>query len=130
MNNQQKKAVISLFKQTPSVKLAYFFGSKAIGTDGPLSDYDFAVYTNQQDVKEIYNLKFKLMADISRILQTNNVDVAMINLSKSPEFKYNIIKNGQLLVDKEPYRLLIEPTILNEYFDFYSQLKQYNLTRV
>ena len=40
-----KGKITPIFKDYPEIKLVYFFGSKARGEGGPLSDYDFAVYT-------------------------------------------------------------------------------------
>jgi len=53
----------------------------------------------------------------------------MLNLIEGPELKYNIIKEGKLIYEKEPYKVLIEPRILNEYFDFRMSLLRYNLTK-
>jgi len=45
-----------------------------------------------------------------------------------PEMKYAIITEGILLYEKEPYRVIVEPRILNEYFDFRIMLKRHGLT--
>lgn len=119
----------SIFKLYPSIKLVYFFGSKATGQDGPLSDYDFAFYTDEKEPKKMFNLKFKLMDVISRKLKTDKIDVVVLNLVESPELKYNIIKEGKLIFEKEPYRVIVEPRVLNEFFDFRSCLLKYNLTK-
>ena len=47
------KKYLPVFKSIPEVKLAYFFGSRATGDDGPASDYDFAVYLDEHDAKKI-----------------------------------------------------------------------------
>lgn len=61
---------------------------------------------------------------------TNKIDVCILNDLKSPELKYNIIKNGYLVYEKEPFKLLVEPPILNEYFDFHQSLSRYHLTKI
>lgn len=76
-----------------------------------------------------YNLRLELMDKLSRILASNKIDVCILNDLKSPELKYTIIKNGNLLYEKEPFKLLVEPRILNEYFDFHYLLAKYNLTK-
>ncbi len=98
-------------------------------TAGPTSDYDFAVYFNlrsdkEKDREKMFEIKFKLMDQLSRVLSTDKIDIAILNLAESPEFKYNIIKNGKLIYEKEPFLLLVEPKILNEYFDFRYLLKK------
>lgn len=124
----------SIFEKFSPIKLVYFFGSMASGQAGPLSDYDFAVYFDLQknsdkDKEMMFDIKFKLMDQLSRALKTDKVDVAILNLTEEPEFKYNVIKDGKLIYDQEPFRVLIEPKILNEYFDFRYFMQKYNLTK-
>lgn len=123
------KNLKNLFKEFPKIKLVYFFGSKAEGKGGPLSDYDFALYLNEKDITKVFELKFILMDKISRLLKTDKIDVVILNLVESPELKYNIIKDGKLIYECEPFKVLVEPKILNEYFDFHSMLLRHNLTR-
>lgn len=113
----------------PKVKLAYFFGSKAKEDSGPLSDYDFAVFLDEKNKGKMFEIKFALADKISRLLKTNKVDVVILNITESPEIKYNIIQEGKLIYEKTPFRVLIEPKILNEYFDFHILLSKYGLTK-
>lgn len=134
MENVDLLKLTSIFENFPPIKLVYFFGSMASGQAGPLSDYDFAVYFDLQknsakDRELMFDIKFKLMDQLSRILKTDKVDVAVLNLTEEPEFKYNVIKDGKLIYDQEPFRVLIEPKILNEYFDFRYFMRKYNLTK-
>lgn len=126
---KQLKELKNIFKLYPKIKLAYFFGSRANGKAGPLSDYDFAVYIDERNKKKLFELKFILMDKISRLFKTDKVDVVILNMTESPELKFNIIKEGRLIYEKEPFRVLVEPRILNEYFDFHFMLKKYNLTK-
>jgi len=119
----------SLFLKYPQVKLAYLFGSQASRKTGPLSDYDFAFYLEEKDKKKSFDLKLDLISSLSRILKTDNIDVVILNEVESPELKYNIIKEGKLIYEIEPYRLLVEPRILNDYFDFHYLLLRFNLTK-
>lgn len=119
----------SFFQSSPQIKLVYFFGSRARETSGPLSDYDFAFYVEEKDEKKLFDFKLNLISQLSQLLKSDKVDVIIINLIESPELKYNIIKEGELIFEKEPYRLLIEPQILNNYFDFHNLLLRYNLTK-
>jgi uncharacterized protein len=121
--------IIPIFKKYPSIKLAYLFGSQASGEAGSLSDYDFAVYLKEDDKQKMYGIKFKLMDEISRMLKVREVDVVILNNTESPELKYEIIKDGRLIYEEEPYRVLIEPKILREFFDFQIMLRKYNLTK-
>ncbi len=117
-----------IFELYPQIKLVYFFGSKATGKGGPLSDYDFAVYADEKDPKKIFEIKIDLIVGLNRILKTDKIDLVILNTA-FPEMKYNIIKEGKILLEKEPYKILVEPKILNEYFDFRHMLLRNNLIK-
>lgn len=134
MANIDFKKIESILNVFPEIKLVYFFGSAASGTAGPTSDYDFAVYFDlrsdlDKDREKMFEIKFQLMDRLSRALKTDKIDIVILNLAESPEFKYEIIKNGKLIYEQEPFSVLVEPKILNEYFDFHYLLKKYNLTK-
>lgn len=114
----------------PIVKLGYFFGSRAENSAGPLSDYDFAFYLDEPNKEKRFSTRLTLIKNITRLFQTDDVDVVILNDIKAPELKYNIIKDGVLFYEQEPFKILIEPRILNEYFDFHSLLLRYGLTKV
>ena len=122
-------SLISVFENYAEIKLVYFFGSKAEGNGGVLSDFDFAFYIDEKDHKKLFELKLSLIERLSLLLNTDKIDVVILNLIDSPEMKYNIIKNGKLILEREPFKVLIEPKILNEYFDFHSMLLRNNLTK-
>ncbi len=124
------KGLEKLFQSYPEVKLVYLFGSQAGGHTGPLSDYDFALYLDPEMAEpEMFDLKFIIQDKLSRKLKTDKVDLIILNLTQSPELKYNIIKEGRLIFQTEPYRVIVEPKILNIYFDFIYSLRKYNLTK-
>ena len=125
----QKDKVKHIFQLYPQIKLGYLFGSHATGKAGPLSDYDFAVYLQENDAQKRLELRLQLMGVLSKELGTDEVDVLILNDIKSPEIKYSIIKEGILLYEQEPYKVLLVPRILNEYFDFMYGLRKYGLTK-
>jgi len=129
MNNKTLQQLKSIFKNYPEIKLVYFFGSRATNKNGPMSDYDFAFYLDEKNKKKIFDLKLVLIAKLSCLLKTDKIDLVILNIAESPELKYNIIKEGKLIFEQEPFKVLIEPKILNEYFDFRSLLLRYNLTK-
>lgn len=118
MDQRKEKKLRRVFEKYPKIKLAYIFGSQARGDAGPLSDFDFAFYTSEKDAKKIFNLRLKLMTDLSLLLKSDKVDVVALNTIENSELKYNIIKEGKLILEREPYKVAIEPKIMNEYFDF------------
>ena len=127
MEDYRKKIHI-VCKKFPTIKLVYLFGSRATGKNGPMSDYDFAVYLTEPDPVKRSDIRAACISELTKKLGTDDVDVAVFNDLESPELKYNIIREGAVLFEREPYRVLIEPQILNEYFDFMYLLRKYHLT--
>lgn len=121
--------LVNIFKLYPQVKLVYFFGSRARSVNSSLSDYDFGVYLEEKDKKKRFDIRLGLMGRLSRELKLDAVDVVVLNDAESPELKYNIIKEGKVIYEKEPYKVSLEPRILNEYFDFMYGLRKYSLTK-
>jgi predicted nucleotidyltransferase len=128
MKNRELSKLKKIFEKIREVKLVYYFGSRAEGKAGPLSDYDFAVYVQTGRKKAVFDIRLRLMGEISRLLKTDGVDVVMINDLENSEMKYLIITGGKLIFEREPYKVLVEPRILHEYFDFREMLLRYNLT--
>ena len=129
MNEEELENLKEIFKSYPAIKVVYLFGSKALDNDGPMSDYDFAVYFDGRDTKKMFDVKLELFDRLTRCLSTDNIDIVIINTTEAPELKYQIIKAGTVLYEEQPYRILIEPKILNEYFDFHYMLSKYGLTK-
>src|SRR3989344_4029070 len=106
MKMKEIKKLIPIFEKYPEVKLTYLFGSRATGKVGPLSDYDFGIYLDERDAKRRFDIRLKLAGDISLQLKTDDFDLVVINGIDGPELKYSIIKDGILLFEKEPFKVL------------------------
>ena len=120
----------NLLLEYPVVRLAYLFGSRARNEHGLLSDYDVAIFLNQaEDRLKIAELKMILQTKIAGLLKTDSVDLVVLNSNIGSELKYNIIKDGKIIFERESARVFIEPQILNEYFDLKELSRRYNLTR-
>jgi predicted nucleotidyltransferase len=128
MNQELTDKIKSVAISHPEIKLVYLFGSRASGETGPLSDYDIAIYVDVKDRKKLFDLRLVFMDEVSRALMTDMIDVVILNLAESPELKYHIIKDGKMIYAVEPFNVLIEPKILNEYFDFRDILQRHKLT--
>lgn len=129
MTREEIRRLKAFFKTYPEIKLVYFFGSRSREEHSKLSDYDFAVYLGTREKEKIYEIKIDMIVKISRLLITDRIDVVVLNLTDNPDLKYLIIKEGRLIYEKKPYKVLVEPGILNEYFDFHKMLAKYNLTK-
>lgn len=124
MKEKLLKELRGIFESFEEVKLVYLFGSRARGDVGEMSDYDFGIYL-EGDQK----LRLELESKISEVLDADRVDLLILNRCEKPELKYNVIKEGELLFEREPYKVQFEPQVLNEYFDFRIMLRQYGLTK-
>ncbi len=129
MTKKETEKLLPIFKKYPTVKLVYLFGSMATGKTGPLSDYDFAVYLDEKDSLKRFSIRVNLANDLSSIFKTDDIDLSVLNDIESPELKYNILKEGILIFEKEPYKVLVEPSVLIEYFDFHELLLRHQLTK-
>ena len=118
-----------IFESFDEIKLVYLFGSTARGDRGAMSDYDFAVFVGETNRREVERIRFLLTDELARLLRADKIDIVMLDIVESPELKYIIIREGKLIFEKEPFRLLFEPNVLNEYFDFQSMLKRHGLTK-
>jgi predicted nucleotidyltransferase len=119
----------AFFKTCSEIKLVYFFGSRSKQEHGKLSDYDFAVYLDSRNKERMYEIKIDMIIKISRLLNTDRIDVVILNLTDNPDLKYLIVKEGRLIYEKEPFKVIVEPRIFNEYFDFHKMLVKHNLTK-
>lgn len=124
-----KNNIIAVASRHDQIKLAYLFGSTAREDGGKLSDIDIAVYFDGADKRQMAELKLKLLAELSQALETDQIDLVVLNTTEQPELKYQIISEGELICEREPYKIMVEPLILNEYFDFQMILRRYGLTR-
>jgi uncharacterized protein len=132
MNNTEAEFIAGakrIFESFDEIKLVYLFGSTARGDRGAMSDYDFAVFVGETNRREVERIRFLLTDELARLLRADKIDVVMLDIVESPELKYIIIREGKLIFEKEPFRLLFEPNVLNEYFDFQSMLKRHGLTK-
>jgi len=85
------------------------------------------VYFDLPTQDERFELRLTLMAELSHALGRNDVEVAVLNDRARQAFKYHVIADGLLVYEVEPFRLIIERRILNEYFDFTLSLKRHGL---
>lgn len=119
---------IKLFEKYPEVKLVYLFGSQADGKAGPISDHDFAVYFDEKTPSlKRSDIKIKLITDLMGEIKTNNIDVVSLNDNLEPLLKYHIIRYGKLIFEKKPYKLILEPDVYSEFFDYQIFSKLNNL---
>ena len=113
-------------KTRQDVEFAYLFGGLAKKEPSPLSDVDIAVYLT--DAADVVGSKLAILEELADILQTEEIDLVVLNKSSLP-ICMNIIKNHKILVDKKPVeRHSYQSIIMRKYFD-YSRLESGILKR-
>lgn len=127
MENKQQN-IRAIFRSHPEIKSVYLFGSRATGKAVKNSDYDFAILIDEDLSKgKRFDLRLRLMAEISKALKTDAVDVVILNDLASLFFKYAIIKEGKVVYQKNDMETAeFESRTLGLYFDFQSFLEEYN----
>lgn len=117
-----KEALISrlaeFFRSQEDVELAYLFGSYSKGKQGPLSDIDIGVYLSRKlDKKERFEKRLELIGSLCTLLQTNDLDIIVINDSP-PVLNFEIIEPNCLIYEKtHNLKVEVEVSIMSAYYD-------------
>lgn len=83
------------------ISFAYLFGSRAYGRVNKESDFDFAAYTHESSKEKRFQLRLKLIEELSEIFYPTHVDVVMLNDTHSSMLRYEIITNGELVYQRD-----------------------------
>lgn len=112
------KRLNEFFRKVDYVELAYLFGSHAKGKTGPLSDIDIGVYLSRSlSRKERFEKRLELTASLSTFLQTDKVDLVVMN-DASPVLNFEIIEPNCLVFERDhALKLEVEPYIMSRYYD-------------
>jgi predicted nucleotidyltransferase len=109
-------------KKKNDVLFAYIFGSFA--QSDLFSDIDIAIFTDEKSSKESLDYEFHLEEEIRSCIKFP-VDIRRIN-SAPLSFAYRVIKEGILVVDKDPSkRTAFEGLVFKKYLDFAFYRNQY-----
>ena len=108
----------SFFETERYVELAYLYGSTAEKKEGKLSDIDIGVYLNDKlDKNERFNLRLKLLSDLSLLLKTDKVDLVIIN-DTQVALNFEIIKaNSPIFIRNREKKIELEQKIMSKYLD-------------
>lgn len=122
---KQFKKISDILSANPLVIFSYLFGSRVKGYANKKSDWDIAVYFVKTSEKVSVWPAFELEAELSRALE-ENAQVTVLNDIDSPILGFEIIKDGILIIDKEPsLRMDFENRILRQYHDWQYFLKRH-----
>lgn len=109
-------------RYSDSLAAAYLFGSAAKGEMTPLSDIDIAILFTAHTQQRTSTLRFRLYADLSRVLQRNDIDLVVLNSSSNLMLQDDIIRSGVLIYEGDAdTREAFESRILHMGIDFRQQ---------
>jgi len=105
------------FTGVEDVTVAYLFGSTVHGEANSLSDIDIAVlFKDSLLQEEAFDFQLELIGELTELLNTNNVDLVVLN--DSPLLlTYNVIRDGIILKSDELERVRFETRIMSRYLD-------------
>jgi predicted nucleotidyltransferase len=114
------------FASQTEVVLAYLYGSQARGQANPLSDVDIAVLlTGQPDAGQCFDARLMLIGDLTHLLHTDEVDVAILNQTP-PALNYRVLRDGLSLFCRDrDHMLSFRVRVINEFLDFMPILERH-----
>jgi len=118
-------ALRTYFEQQEDVLFALMFGSRARGTAGPLSDVDVAVmFPESLDDYARFRRRLRLMVELSAILGTDDVDVAVLN-DVPITLGYRVFRDGIMLQCRDDTAFVkAKASIISQYLDFLPSLER------
>lgn len=118
------KLLIKTLNKRSHITVAYLFGSKVKGYANELSDWDIAIYFKEPLRKNNHWPAFELEAELSRAIG-GTVQVIVLNDSLPPVFAFQILKDGIVLLDRDPnLRMDFENRTMRHYYDWQYFLKR------
>ena len=114
MNNQIIEKIKNFLAADPRIKFAYLFGSTARGSAGPLSDLDIAVFLDCRF--DLFSCRLKIMESLARAIKTERFDLVVLN-DATPLLCHEAIKDGIILKEDRPRRVMFESRAVREYLD-------------
>jgi predicted nucleotidyltransferase len=120
---EQIDKIKRLLESKPYIEFAYLFGSQAKGLADERSDWDIAVYfkeTKKLPAWAAFNIEAEASREVGKEAQ-----IITLNRLESPVMIFQILKDGILLVDRNPEkRVIFEAKALLKYHDYQYFLKR------
>ena len=122
----KNKSLFALRRYRHDIVAVYLFGSCATGEVNPTSDVDIAVLFKSNDSKNAFQLRCAFYADLSRMLQRNDIDIVVLNTSRNLILQDTIVREGKLLYSADDEaRIAYEVRTMHMCIDFKQQRKRY-----
>ncbi len=116
-----------IFQKYPEIELAYLFGSVVSRKGGKLSDIDIGVFLSENlPSKEILSIELNLIGELTSALNSNKIDLVIMNLA-SNTLNFEVIKcNFPLFTKDEEFRIEVEHRIHSTFLDMRYHEEMYN----
>jgi predicted nucleotidyltransferase len=110
--------VTSFLESRPEIDAGYLFGSLVSGRARPDSDIDIAVLVSAKlRPADVFDYRLERMADLTRILKTNEVDLIVLNQAP-PLLAHRILSKGKLIFERSASaRVAFQVRTVNRYLD-------------
>lgn len=116
-----KSILKKFFKGRTEVEFAYLFGSTASGKRTEISDIDIAVFLNEKEIRNEryrYGYKAELTSDLMSLINTNKVDIVILN-NAPLLLKNRIVIKGNLIFTRNRKKSLnYKLRITEEFLDY------------
>lgn len=124
MKSEVEEQIKIFLDKQETVLLSYLFGSVARQSEGKLSDVDLAIYLDKTlNLKERFNSELRLRSGIGDILETDKIDLVVMN-DAPLSLNFEIIKaNHPIFIRDQDVKVDFEHYIISHYLDrqFYDQ---------
>ena len=124
MKSEVEEQIKIFLDKQGTVLLSYLFGSVASQSEGKLSDVDLAIYLDKTlNLKERFNSELRLRSGIGDILETDKIDLVVMN-DAPLSLNFEIIKaNHPIFIKDHDVKVDFEQYIISRYLDrqFYDQ---------
>ncbi|MFO8034354.1 MAG: nucleotidyltransferase domain-containing protein [Candidatus Bipolaricaulota bacterium] len=120
--DELKRVLREYFRGREEVIAVYLFGSLTRGSTHGLSDVDVAVLVESdqrasQEAAEPFGYKAAVVGGVTSVLQTDRVDVVILN-EAPPLLAHEVIREGEILLSTdEAARLAFEEAVKKRYLD-------------
>ncbi len=121
MRTELVRQLEEFFVHAGGIELAYLFGSRAAGEEGPMSDYDVAIVLSREPSDEA---RYDLAHRLAELVSDASVDLVVLNQAPV-ELQYAVVATGRRLYEKSvETRVEFEGRTLSKYFDYLPILRR------
>ncbi|MCL5966462.1 MAG: nucleotidyltransferase domain-containing protein [Deltaproteobacteria bacterium] len=120
-----RNAIRSVLKDYPFVAAAWLFGSRASGSQGPMSDADIAILLGRSAPtgRRLIHAEDEMAARLAKPLKVKDVDLVALN-SQGLVFRHNVLRTGRLVYDADRrYRIAFTQRVIVNFCDFEPTLR-------